>query len=160
MEQQQTINPRHELIRQHIEYLRRKSTMPEVELIAIAKRKPRKWSTTNGITQNIIDYITYVGGFANRINTVGRKIKTKADKEIWIKGTTKRGTYDIDALYSGITIKIEVKNETTKDRISPKQLQMKENIEQAGGVYLVATSFEKFYFDFHALISRINSNRA
>lgn len=135
----------HSLLKEaHLAYLRKSSTMPDVELIGITKNKKRELSTTNGITSAICEYVKYVGGFANRINTVGRKIKTKADKEIYIPGTTKRGTPDIDVVFSGLAIKVEVKNRNTKDKVSDRQNEVRKQLEQAGAIYFVADSLEGF----------------
>lgn len=128
----------------HFKYLCGKSTMPLVDLESIANKKVRKLKTTNGITNAIIDYITYVGGFANRINSTGRKIKTKNDREIYIPGTTKRGTPDIDVVFKGLAIKIEVKNVNTKDTISKDQDKVRAQLQAAGALYFVAPTFEAF----------------
>lgn len=128
----------------HLEYLRKSSTMPDAELIGIAKNKKRNLKTTNGITAAICDYVKYVGGASNRINTIGRKIKNKQGKEIFIKSSTKRGTFDIDVVYNGLAIKIEVKNKNTKDKISDKQIEMKAKLEAAGALTFIADSFESF----------------
>ena len=139
----------------HLEYLRRRSTMPNSELIGIAKNSPQNFTTTNGITGAIIKYVTYRGGFANRINTTGRKIKNKSRKEVFITGTTKRGTADISVIFPGFpAISIEVKNESTGDRISPYQSKVKAQIEAAGGIYFIATSFEGFMNWWHTDIEK------
>jgi hypothetical protein len=109
--------------------------------------------TANGLTKAIIDLIKVIGGFATRINTTGRRIdETKYVSDVvgftrkigsptWIPGTTERGTADIHATIRGRHVSIEVK--IGKDRMSPHQLAMKQKIEAAGGLYLVAKSFEQ-----------------
>jgi hypothetical protein len=128
----------------HLQYLRGRSTMPDIELKGIAKNSPQNFKTTNGITGAIIKYVTYVGGFANRINSTGRKIKTKRDKEIYIPGTTRHGTPDVDIVYNRHAIKVELKNAATKDRVSPEQSKVKAQLEAAGAIYFFAETFEGF----------------
>lgn len=80
----------HKLLKEvHLAYLRTISTMPDAELVGIAMNKKRALKSTGNITTAICEYVKYTGGFANRINTVGRRIK-KGGKDIFIKGTTKR----------------------------------------------------------------------
>lgn len=127
----------------HLAHLRSRSTMPDVELIGIAKNTTASFKTTNGLTNAIIKYVTYVGGFANRISSAGPKIN-KGGKEIYIPSTTKRGTPDIDIVFAGIPIKVEVKNVLTKDRISKEQSNVRERMQAAGAVYFIAESIEGF----------------
>jgi hypothetical protein len=51
----------------------------------------------------------------------------------------------------GRYLEIEVK--TGKDRLSALQMLRRENIERAGGFYIVATSFDDFETEFLALTS-------
>ncbi len=125
-------------------HYRAKYTMPDESMRSIVKNDPQNFKTTNGITGAIIKYVTYVGGFANRIQSAGRKIKTKSDKEIYIPGTTKRGTPDVSIIYKGLSIQVEVKNAATKDKISPEQSKVKMQLEAAGAIYFVAETFEGF----------------
>ena len=133
-----------ELRRLHLEHLRGISTMPDYELQSIAKGKTYKLKTTNGITAAICDLVKYYGGDANRINTAGRKIK-KNGIEIYIPSATKRGTPDIDIVYKGRAIKVEVKNTYTKDKLSPDQVKRRAALEAAGAIYVVAADFPQFY---------------
>jgi hypothetical protein len=147
------LTPKQALINAHVAYLQqqRGSTMPINELVAIAKRKPRNLGKTNGITQACIDYATYMGAYCTRINVMGRKIKTDSGKEIWIKSSTKRGTPDIDLVYRSRSVKVEVKNKNTKDRLSEKQIEVRNKLQAAGAVYLAVDSFDDFYQQWHAL---------
>jgi hypothetical protein len=119
--------------------------------------------TANGLTKCIIEYINLIGGQAERISSTGRYIdkrKTYVDvigftRQIgsgeWIKGSGTKGTADISATYNGRSIKIEVK--IGKDRMSEAQHLYRESIEKAGGVYIIAKTFEQFYNDFSSLFS-------
>jgi hypothetical protein len=53
------------------------------------------------------------------------------------------GSADIAATINGRSVKIEVKH--GKDRQSEAQRRYQEAIERAGGLYVIATSFEQFY---------------
>jgi hypothetical protein len=120
-----------------------------------------KSSTTNGLTKCIIAYIRLNGWQAERISTTGRIIdKTKivtdsvgfqrqiGSKE-WIKGTGTKGSGDISATISGKSIKIEIKNEKTKDRQSIDQKKYELTIDFSGGIYYIAKNFNDFvtWFD-------------
>lgn len=149
---QQNLTPKEALVQLEIQYNQsRYPSFPLVEIQAIAKNKMRKLKTTNGITAAIIAYITYRRGIANRITSAGRQIK-KGGKDIYIKSTTKKGTPDIDAIFKGLPIKIEVKNAATNDRMSDEQKKMQSKIEAAGGIYFIATSFDSFYYWWHEKI--------
>lgn len=141
----------------HLAELRQTSTMPDEELQSLAKY--HKWSdkTANGLTKMIVAFLDYSGHYANRINTQGQAIVTEVSrynvvtdrldtsKKItgYRKGTTKKGTPDIDAIISGKPAKIEVK--IGKYRVSPAQLKQMLKIEQAGGLYYIAKDFTGFY---------------
>jgi hypothetical protein len=106
-----------------------------------------KDSTANGLTRAICDYINYHGYQAERINTMGtaREKKTTAGKVIgvtWTKGTSTAGSADISATIKGRSVKIEVK--IGKDRQSEAQKRYQENIEKAGGIYIIAKDFDSF----------------
>jgi hypothetical protein len=96
-------------------------------------------ATTNGITTFVQNYITWSGGYANRLNVSGRQIG-----ETWIPSSTKKGTEDIDAMWQGRKIAIEVKNAVTKDTVKPDQVKQRKRIEAAGGVYIIVTGAENF----------------
>jgi hypothetical protein len=106
-----------------------------------------KDSTANGLTRAICDYINYNGYQAERINTMGtaREKKTTAGKVIgvtWTKGTSTAGSADISATIKGRSVKIEIK--IGKDRQSDAQKRYQENIEKAGGTYIIAKDFDSF----------------
>lgn len=105
--------------------------------------------TANGLTICIIDYIRLSGNQAERINCTGRKVKING-KERWIPTAGQKGTADIsatklielDGRRIGVKVAIEVK--VGRDRQSDAQRLYQHQIEHAGGVYLIATSFEQF----------------
>jgi hypothetical protein len=118
-----------------------------------------KDSTANGLTKAICDYINYNGYQAERINTMGtaREKKTTAGKVIgvtWTKGTSTAGSADISATIKGRTVKIEVK--IGKDRQSDAQKRYQENIEKAGGTYIIAKDFDSFVEWYNQFIQSCN----
>lgn len=119
------------------------------------KIPPYSDKTTNGLTKAIIDWLTYSGHYANRINTQGQARVKKiprysifsgkieyTDKIQYTKGTTAKGTPDIDAIINGLPVKIEVK--AGKDRIRDEQTKQGNRIIAAGGIYFVCFNMDQF----------------
>lgn len=117
---------------------------------------PRKFSdkTANGLTKCIIHFIRFKGYQAERINTTGRMIgKQHSFTDVvgrtrfvgegakWIPTTGTKGSADISATIRGRSVKIEVK---ILDRQSEYQKKYQRDIERAGGVYIIARTFEQF----------------
>jgi hypothetical protein len=114
------------------------------------------------LTRCIIDWITFKGGQAERINTMGRRIdNTKTVKDVlgftrvvgsvsWQKGTGTKGSADISAtipmvvnnMKVGVSVKIEVKY--GKDRQSEDQKKYEHSINEAGGIYVIARNIDEF----------------
>ena len=119
----------------------------------IAPRRYRD-DRANGLTKCIIDFIRFTGNQAERIANTGRRIDTRQTFEDvtgrtrtigsskWIKGTGTNGTADISSTIKGLSIKIEVKY--GKDRQSDAQKLYQSQIQQSGGLYFIASSFEQF----------------
>lgn len=119
-------------------------------------------NNANGLTRCIIDWITFKGGQAERINTMGRRIdnrKTITDvmgytrtvgSVTWQKGTGTKGSADISAtipmlvngMKVGVSVKIEVKY--GKDRQSLDQKKYEHSINEAGGIYVIARNIDDF----------------
>jgi hypothetical protein len=119
------------------------------------KLKPWNDKTTNGLTAALIDWLTYSGHYANRINTQGQARVKKiprynifsgqieyTDKVQYTKGTTNRGTPDIDAIINGLPVKIEVK--AGKDQMRDEQIKQGARIVAAGGIYFVCQNMDQF----------------
>lgn len=140
-----------------------KAMYPNVPDIALPKFEYNA-SSANGLTQCIIDFITFSGYQAERINTSGRVIdnrKTYTDvlgrtKTIgstkYIPTTGTKGSADISATIAGKSVKIEVK--INKDRQSEHQKAYQEQIEKAGGIYLLIKDFDSFYNWFNQFIKQ------
>ncbi|MGC6429850.1 MAG: hypothetical protein ACON5F_02295 [Jejuia sp.] len=111
--------------------------------------------SANGLTRCIIDFLNHKGQQAERINNTGRQIdrrKTVTDvlgrqrtvgSTEWIKGTGQNGTADISSTIDSKSIKIEIK--IGKDRQSNSQKEYQRQVEQAGGIYIIARTFQGFY---------------
>ncbi|MDP3643137.1 MAG: hypothetical protein Q8S54_08100 [Bacteroidota bacterium] len=110
--------------------------------------------TANTLTHCIIQFIRLKGGQAERINSTGRRIDTRTTFEDvtgrsrtiggshWIKNNGCNGTADVSCTVAGRSVKVEVK--IGRDRQSQAQKLYQQSIEAAGGIYVVASSFEQF----------------
>ena len=117
---------------------------------------PRKFrdDSANGLTNCIIQFIRLTGGQAERISNTGRRIDTRTSFEDvvgrtrtigssnWIPGTGTNGSADISATIAGRSVKIEVK--VGRDIQSQAQKDYQKSIEQAGGIYIIASTFAGF----------------
>ncbi|GAP44669.1 hypothetical protein TBC1_12480 [Lentimicrobium saccharophilum] len=117
--------------------------------------KPYNDKTANGLTRCIIDFLKFSGWQAERINTTGRPVdrreivtnvigqKRQIGSVEWIRSGSTPGSADISATIRGRSVKIEVK--IGSDRQSEAQIRYQQAIEKAGGIYIVARTFEQFY---------------
>jgi len=109
----------------------------------------------NGLTRCVIRFLQLKGHQAERIAVMG-KLADNRESYIdvlgryrvrgstkWIPGQMTKGSADIHATINGKSVKIEIK--VGRDKIRPDQVKYKQQIEQAGGIYFIATSFEQFY---------------
>jgi hypothetical protein len=135
------------LLRQHEKY-------PNVPIHALYV-KSFKDTTANELTRSIEAFIRMTGNYADRINNTGIYDKKTGR---WRKGGTRKGIADIMAAKHievggrklAITVAIEVK--VGKDRMSPDQVRVKAEIEKAGGVYIIARSWDQFYEEWNRII--------
>ncbi len=131
-----------------------KERCPSVPAYALPKPSYSD-KTANGLTKCIIDFINLCGGQAERISCEGRVIDDRktlidvAGRSVTIgsmkrvKSSAQVGTSDISATIDGKSVKIEVK--IGSDRQSKAQKLYQQQIERAGGVYFIASSFQSFY---------------
>lgn len=98
--------------------------------------------TANGLTKCIIDFIRLNRGQAERINCVGRTIRSGSGYK-YVPTSGQRGTADISATIRGRSVKIEVK--IGRDKQSDYQKAYQQEIEQCGGLYYIAKDFGTFY---------------
>lgn len=110
---------------------------------------------TNDLTKAIIHYCKLKGWQAERVSSSGRVInKQRQVKNIlgqtrtigsstYIPPTSQNGTADISTTIGGRSIKIEVKNKATKDKMSESQQKYKAMIEATGGIYFIAETLDQ-----------------
>jgi hypothetical protein len=142
----QTLNA---MIRQDLQ-----SRYPEVPA-RFLMLKPVKATKANDLTKAVIKYIQLTGGQAERISVTGRRVdntrivsdvlgfKRQIGSTRWIKSSMQRGSADISATIKGKSVKIEIK--VGKDRIRPEQEIYRDQVERAGGTYLLIGDFDTFY---------------
>lgn len=131
-----------QLARKFTELQRKKNpTVPEYAI----RKKIFHDQRANDLTQAIICFFTVIGGMAERINNMGRQVNRKGST-LWIVGTGTNGTADISSVWEGLSIKVEVK--AGNDRQSKAQKAYQEKIRKAGGIYILARSFDGFLHEF------------
>lgn len=108
-------------------------SVPDVELIGLAKNTSFKDTSANELTKSLISYITYNGGFATRQQSQGQ-YNSKLGK--WTRSTTKKGVTDITGVLNAKPVNIEVKY--GKDTQSEEQKEVEQQITRAGGDYYIA----------------------
>ena len=95
-------------------------------------------SDASNLTNQIIDYIYSVGGYAWRASSVGvYDTKTHA-----YRTAPKKGVSDVLACWKGKLIAVEIK--IGKDRLSDEQAGFLCNIIHAGGIAFTAKDFDNF----------------
>jgi len=95
--------------------------------------------TSNELTKIILRWLTVNGYFGGRVNTTGiynEKLKK------YTYGGGRRGMADITAVIDGRHVSIEIK--TGRDKMREAQIKVKNEIERAGGTYIVVRSFDDF----------------
>jgi hypothetical protein len=141
-----------ELLRLALEELTAKS--PSVPAYAIPK--PRfSDKKANELTKAIIKWLQLHGQQAERISVEGRVLDTRQrvtdgigrtrtiGNVTRIKSSAQKGSADVSATVFGRSCKIEIK--IGRDRQSQAQKDYQRSIESAGGIYLIADSFQTFY---------------
>lgn len=119
-----------------------------------AAQKGKKQSSTNRLTDFIIKaFQALPNGDAFRVNTQGTFDPVK--KRYRYSNATK-GFSDIQAVYKGKALYIEVKNEKTKDRLSEHQKLFKERVEKAGAIYYIARNQDDFLNWFNTELKKQN----
>lgn len=117
-----------------------------------AAKKGKKKSSTNALTDFIINSFQALPyGDAFRVNTQGT---FDPRKKRYIYSNSTKGFSDVQALYKGIAIYIEVKNEATKDRLSENQKKFRYRVNKAGALYFIAKNQDQFFKWFEAELSK------
>jgi hypothetical protein len=117
--------------------------------------KPYSDKTANGLTRCIIDWLRLNGDQAERIAVTGRYIdnsrivtdvigrRRRIGSGQWIRPSMQPGSADLSATINGRSVKIEIK--MLGDRQSKAQKEYQRQVERAGGVYIIASSFAQFF---------------
>lgn len=120
---------------------RKREKHPTVPYLVRSSYKDR---TANELTRCITDFIKFNGGMATRIQSQGQyRPGIGGRRGTYTFGTTRKGTADIHAVCFSKHLSIEVK--IGKDRQSADQKIMQADVERAGGIYIIARSFQEFY---------------
>jgi len=115
--------------------------------------KPYDASTTNGITDILVDFLVFNGcADAKRTNNTGTPRKQKDGSFKLVKSAAGKGIQDVDGTHPvrpgvGQAIKIEVKNKKTGDELSFEQWKVYQKVIKSNGIYLVAADVESIICD-------------
>jgi Holliday junction resolvase len=60
----------------------------------------------------------------------------------YVRSGSKKGMADITSIINGKHVSIEIK--TGRDKMRPDQLKVRDEVEAAGGIYIVASTFDNF----------------
>ena len=125
-------------------------TMP-TELMATTMHSDKD---TNSLTRCVLDWLKFEGWQAERISTTGKYIDSREQftdvlgrtrtigSGKFIPGQGTKGSADISATIRGRSVKIEIK--FGNDRQSDAQKRYQEQIESAGGTYIIVKEFDSF----------------
>lgn len=127
---------------------------------AFPTKKIRKRSPANSLTEAVRDYATLKGCATARVNTTGLWVE-KEQKFLTTNAT--KGFEDIDVILpiviNGIRVglKVAVEVKIGDDRQSKFQKLRQQRVQEAGGVYIIAKTFDQFKTDFDAVIKKYGS---
>jgi hypothetical protein len=117
---------------------------------------PFSATKTNSLTKIVQHFLRLKGHHCERTGNEGRVIdqrQTYIDSVgisrtigivLRVKSSGMRGTSDLKAIIDGKFVAIEIKNSLTRDRQRPDQKLYQAEIEAAGGIYYIVTSFATF----------------
>ena len=121
----------------NLSYQSKLDQFPNMPIKAIPRTKYSDGSA-NDLTKSIIDFVRLKGFYATRIQSQGQK-----RGNVMTFGTTERGTADVHICINSTHISCEIKYGKDKQSIFQKSVQ--QEIEKAGGIYLLIRDFEQFY---------------
>jgi hypothetical protein len=133
-------------------------TLPE------SARFVRRYSdkTANGLAKCIIDLLRFSGHQCERVAVTGRYIdNSKVVTDVtgsmrrigsgkWIPPSMQPGTADLSATINGRSVKIELK--IGRDKQSEAQKKYQDQVEKAGGIYLLVHSLDEFLTYYNQLV--------
>jgi len=124
--------------------------------------KPFDLRKTNDLERAVCKWFQLYGYKAERVKVQGRKLGADTvyhnpitgkvqtiDKAKYIPSTGAKGSADISVTCRNkegqvMSLRVEIKNGYTNDRMRPDQLKYKEEHERAGGTYIVVRYFSDF----------------
>ena len=105
---------------------------------AIPQPKPISDKDANSLTASIIRFIDACGGLSSRVNNMGVYRNGR-----WTKSSMRKGFPDIQGVYAGKCIYIEVKY--GKDKLSEDQKNFLNEAHKCGAKCYVAKNFDDFF---------------
>lgn len=106
-------------------------------------------ATSNGLTDWVMQYVTWTGGRATRISSAGRQLPGGK----FIPSTTRKGSADVSSTIKiggiGKSVMWEIK--AGSDKPSPNQFKEQDKERRAGGEYFFVSSAEQFFLQFDSL---------
>ncbi len=135
----------------HLEELANQDAQRRHPSISPEHLAPRKFrdDTANGLTACIVAYAKLTGAFASRLNNTGIYRGGK-----YTRSTSRRGLPDVLVTRGGQSLFIEVK--VGRDKMSQWQQAVRDDQQQAGGLYYVAKDFESFKQWYDNLNNEVN----
>lgn len=117
--------------------------------------RKKKQSPANALTSAVMKYMSALGCAVARINTTG--IYDEKLGKYRFSGST-NGVEDVNCVLPvhvfghklGVTVAIEIK--VGNDRMRLEQKQRRENVERAGGHYIIAKTFDQFKQDIDSIV--------
>lgn len=121
-----------------------------------------KLNTANGLTQAVIAWVRAHGYQAERVSTTGRPVDNRKEfidvvgfrRTIgsieWIPGTGTKGSADVHCSIplkgsNGFAVSVKIEIKIGKDRLSEHQKKYGDQMELAGGVYLVVKELNDLF---------------
>jgi len=101
-------------------------------------------TSTNKLEKQIVAFIQLHGWQAERIKNMGTARIGKDKRVTFTPSSGTRGTADISATINGKSVKIEVKNKATNDKMSEAQKEYQRQVELTGGLYYIARDIDYF----------------
>ena len=102
--------------------------------------------SANDLTRAVVDFLTYSGHFATRLQSVGTY---REDLKKFVASQQRKGLPDVFAVVHGRAVFCEVKY--GKDRLSDDQKEAIADLEKAGAWVYTAKDFQGFFDWFNTL---------
>lgn len=102
--------------------------------------------SANSLTTIVRDFLKMKGHYCGRTNTTGT-YSVKLGKYIHSGAT--RGQTDLNCIVNGRSVQVEIK--FGRDKLSPAQVEIMEQVQAAGGIYLIVRSFNDFIMQYQQI---------